>query len=89
MMAASSLAFLNPSHTIETGGGGLVLGLGGGGLPMAIRALMPHIPVAVCEIEEGFIEGETLSSLTVVSPPPEFSIIFKCGLKFLVLFTFS
>ncbi len=68
MLAASSLAFLNPRHTIETGGGGLVLGLGGGGLPMAIRALVPHIPVAVCEIEKGLIEGETLSSLTAVFP---------------------
>ncbi len=37
-----------------------MLGLGGGGLPMAIRALMPHIPVAVCEIEEGLIAGNTL-----------------------------
>ncbi len=58
MLAGSSLALLNPVHTAGKGGGGLVLGLGGGGLPMAIRALMPHIPVAVCEIEEGLIEGD-------------------------------
>ncbi len=89
MLAASSLAFLNPNHTIETGGGGLVLGLGGGGLPMAIRALMPHIPVAVCEIEEGLIEGETLSSTHSCFTANRIFNYFKCCLNLFALFIFS